>query len=264
MLIMWDRNDPFANNNDGIVIEAALMDFIEIHCPFHNHHHHHRDGQRPEYSVIYMVSRYGYENCILHEEQPVGQCTSPHIRTTIRLTLREFTPLPNGLEFKPGESFYFICTPSQATSDGTMSGLHQRSGGLCREENMRMVLHVLPDFDLANVVPHYMRHMSPKFHLPPLVKNGQDLQWKTADVKDDDNQLEKLEEPTADRHGDKFPTINTVRQRATVSNGVLSRSTYDVSPNLNDVQQAKLQISLIDDPHSKPLILYEIHEGNFI
>ncbi|KFD57320.1 hypothetical protein M513_01831 [Trichuris suis] len=134
--IFWNSSSSlFRPGDPGIsTLKAELMDSLEIHCPFYN------DSvmlNSAEYSIIYMVSEYGYENCVLDEERPVGQCYSPYKETVIRLVIREFTPIPNGLEFEPGQTYYFI-----STSDGSMSGVHNRFGGLCASASMKFQIRV--------------------------------------------------------------------------------------------------------------------------
>ena len=51
------------------------------------------------------------------------------------ITFRSFSPTPGGLEFKPGQNYYFIST-------STKRDLHRRVGGYCSTNNMRMVFKV--------------------------------------------------------------------------------------------------------------------------
>jgi len=43
---------------------------------------------------------------LLMDEKPVCQCIWPFRETRIKLTIREYTPVPNGLEFVPGETLF--------------------------------------------------------------------------------------------------------------------------------------------------------------
>jgi ephrin-B len=58
-----------------------------------------------------QVSSWSYDNCELGEGDAklVGVCQKPHQRASISIVFRDFTPLPGGLEFLPGHSYYFIC-----------------------------------------------------------------------------------------------------------------------------------------------------------
>jgi hypothetical protein len=41
--------------------------------------------------------------------QPIGQCSDPYVHVNVRVVFRLFTPLPTGLEYQYGHSYYFIC-----------------------------------------------------------------------------------------------------------------------------------------------------------
>ena len=53
------------------------------------------------------------------------------------ITFRSFTPQPGGLEFKPGQDYYFI-----TTSTGRAEGLHRRFGGRCASRHMKVTFKV--------------------------------------------------------------------------------------------------------------------------
>ncbi|CDW51828.1 ephrin b2 [Trichuris trichiura] len=135
--------NKFHKSRDGLIFSAEIMDSLEIHCPRYNDT---LTQHKAEYSIIYMashclayssVSEYGYKNCILDKELLVGQCLSPHARTSIRLTVREVSPRDDGPEFHPGHSYYFI-----TTSDGTKAGVNLQSQGLCKTKNLKMIMRV--------------------------------------------------------------------------------------------------------------------------
>ncbi|KRZ90121.1 Ephrin-B2, partial [Trichinella sp. T8] len=133
--VFWNSSNPiFHSPSESASLEAELMDSLEIICPLYD------DTvtlDQAEYSIIYMVSEYGFENCLLDNERPVGQCYSPYTETAIKLIFREFTPIPNGLEFEPGQTYYFI-----TTSNGSMPGIHKRQGGLCSSANMKFRVRI--------------------------------------------------------------------------------------------------------------------------
>ena len=51
------------------------------------------------------------------------------------ITFRSFTPTPGGLEFRPGQDYYFI-------SPSSREDLHRRVGGGCSTHNMKMIFKV--------------------------------------------------------------------------------------------------------------------------
>uniref|UniRef100_A0A915D4E9 Ephrin RBD domain-containing protein n=1 Tax=Ditylenchus dipsaci TaxID=166011 RepID=A0A915D4E9_9BILA len=107
----------FDISNTEHVKQVRLLDRVTILCP------HPIPGQPYEYSKLYVVSREGYDKCQLLEEKQLG----------------DFSPLPSGLQFQTGQSYYVI-----TTSDGTQFGLNGTSNGLCLTRNMKM------KFDVSN------------------------------------------------------------------------------------------------------------------
>ncbi|VDD89970.1 unnamed protein product [Enterobius vermicularis] len=110
------------------------MDSLVIHCPTFNDS---TPAEQTEQLVIYRVSKFGYDKCVLHNAQVVGRCSQPYSALKIRTVFREFTPLPNGLEYEPGKSYYFI-----STSDGSPQGMDSVAGGLCTTKNMKLKIHI--------------------------------------------------------------------------------------------------------------------------
>ena len=62
------------------------------------------------------------------------------------ITFRSFTPTPGGLEFRPGQDYYFISTASR-------KDLHRRVGGGCLTHNMKMIFKVANNRDNTNTLP---------------------------------------------------------------------------------------------------------------
>ena len=52
------------------------------------------------------------------------------------MSFRSFSPMPNTLEFHPGQDYYFISTASPGD-------MHRMVGGYCTSHNMKMVFKVL-------------------------------------------------------------------------------------------------------------------------
>ena len=53
---------------------------------------------------------------------------------------RSFSPSPRGLEFHPGQDYYFISTSSR-------TDLHEREGGSCSTHNMKVIFKVAASSD---------------------------------------------------------------------------------------------------------------------
>ncbi|KAB0801057.1 hypothetical protein PPYR_05411 [Photinus pyralis] len=87
--------------------------------------------------IVYNVSREEYETCRITNPNPriIAVCDKPYKLMYFTITFRPFTPQPGGLEFTPGEDYYFISTSSK-------DDLHRRIGGRCSTHNMKIVFKV--------------------------------------------------------------------------------------------------------------------------
>lgn len=58
-----------------------------------------------------QVSKEEYDTCRITNPNPkiIAVCNQPHKLMYFTITFRSFTPQPGGLEFQPGEDYYFIC-----------------------------------------------------------------------------------------------------------------------------------------------------------
>ncbi len=137
--IHWNRNNPMfrIDNTDHIVdVNRGNLpweyDQVNLICPVSK-----PGTQYPEKHVIYSVSKEEYESCRITNPKPriVAICNQPHRLMYFTITFRSFTPTPGGLEFRPGQDYYFISTSSR-------DDLHRRVGGGCSTNNMRMIFKV--------------------------------------------------------------------------------------------------------------------------
>ena len=137
--IHWNRANPMfrLDNTDHIVdINSGNLpweyDQVNIICPVSK-----ADVKMPERHVIYSVSREEYESCRITNPKPriVAVCSKPHQLLYFTITFRSFSPTPGGLEFHPGQDYYFISTSSP-------EDLHRRVGGGCSTHNMKMIFKV--------------------------------------------------------------------------------------------------------------------------
>ncbi|KAK3879308.1 hypothetical protein Pcinc_016111 [Petrolisthes cinctipes] len=68
----------------------------------------------------------------------IAVCDKPYKLMYFTITFRSFTPQPGGLEFHPGQDYYFISTSSK-------EDLHRRIGGRCSSHHMKVVFKVCCD-----------------------------------------------------------------------------------------------------------------------
>jgi len=140
--IHWNRANPMfrLDNTDHIIdVNAGNLpweyDQVNIICPVSK-----PDTKYPEKHVIYSVSREEFESCRITNPKPriVAVCGKPHQLLYFTITFRSFSPTPGGLEFHPGQDYYFISTSSP-------EDLHRRVGGGCSTHNMKMIFKVSAD-----------------------------------------------------------------------------------------------------------------------
>ena len=145
--IHWNRANPMfrLDNTDHIIdVNAGNLpweyDQANIICPVSK-----ADTKMPESHVIYSVSREEFESCRITNPKPkiVAVCSKPHQLLYFTITFRSFSPTPGGLEFHPGQDYYFISTSSP-------EDLHRRVGGGCSTHNMKMIFKVSDDNKLKH------------------------------------------------------------------------------------------------------------------
>ena len=137
--IHWNKANPmFRLDNTDHIVEVNNgnlpweYDQVNIICPVSK-----PGTPYPESHVIYSVSREEFDSCRITNPKPkiVAICNQPHRLMYFTITFRSFTPTPGGLEFRPGQDYYFISTSSR-------EDLHRRVGGGCSTHNMKMIFKV--------------------------------------------------------------------------------------------------------------------------
>jgi len=106
-------------------------DQVNIICPVY------KPGHGGEQHIIYSVEKEEFDNCRVTSPRPkiVAICNRPQTFMYFTVTFRSFTPTPGGLEFIPGNDYYFIST-------STSKDIHRRVGGWCQSHNMKMKFRV--------------------------------------------------------------------------------------------------------------------------
>ena len=96
--ILWSvQND----NKLSRVIQVKLGEFLNIICP-----------HSKEYHVLYKVSKEDYDSCSINDFnslKTILKCDRPNENLKYTLYISSFSPVPDALEFTPGNSYYFIC-----------------------------------------------------------------------------------------------------------------------------------------------------------
>jgi len=139
--VYWNTTNPMfrIDNTDNIIdinIENLAWEYDQanIICPRYRRGT--RDADVEQY-VIYNVSKEEHEDCRITQPHPrvIAICDQPLDLKYVTITFRSFTPTPGGMEFKPGQDYYFISTSSR-------NDLYRRLGGRCSTHNMRLTFKV--------------------------------------------------------------------------------------------------------------------------
>ena len=132
--VYWNSTNPLfrLDNTDHIVdvnTDNLPWEYDQLHlvCPQHTQEQH----------VVYSVSEEEFRSCRVTSPRPkiVAICNKPESFMYFTITFRSFSPTPGGLEFKPGQNYYFISTSTQRN-------IHRRTGGFCSSHNMKMIFKV--------------------------------------------------------------------------------------------------------------------------
>ncbi len=146
--IHWNKANPmFRLDNTDHIIDVNVgnlpweYDQVNIICPVSK-----TNVAYPERHVIYSVSKEEFDSCRITNPKPkvVAVCSKPHQLLYFTITFRSFTPTPGGLEFHPGQDYYFISTSSR-------EDLHRRVGGGCATHNMKMVFKVHDNSNIKDI-----------------------------------------------------------------------------------------------------------------
>ncbi|KAK9497981.1 hypothetical protein O3M35_003872 [Rhynocoris fuscipes] len=139
--VHWNTTNPIfrIDNTDHIIdVNKGNIPFeydqVNIICPTYTPGTHEDDAEK---YIIYNVSKEEYETCRITNPNPriIAICDKPYKLMYFTITFRSFTPQPGGLEFQPGQDYYFISTSSK-------DDLHRRIGGRCTTNNMKVVFKV--------------------------------------------------------------------------------------------------------------------------
>ncbi|XP_024142611.1 ephrin-B2a isoform X2 [Oryzias melastigma] len=132
--IYWNTTNGRFVPGHGVVLYPQIGDKLDIVCP-------RVDGgvsDGVEYYKVYMVPREQLESCtITKADTPLLNCVKPDQDVKFTLKFQEFSPNLWGLEFFKGKDYYII-----STSNGTMEGIDNQEGGVCKTKSMKIIMKV--------------------------------------------------------------------------------------------------------------------------
>ncbi|CAB1346584.1 unnamed protein product [Coregonus sp. 'balchen'] len=130
----WEGQGDGFVPGQGLVLYPQIGDKLDIVCPRVDGGV--RDGV--EYYKIHMVPREQLESCtITKADTPLLNCDKPDQDVKFTLKFQEFSPNLWGLEFFRGKDYYII-----STSNGTMEGLENQEGGVCKMKSMKIIMKI--------------------------------------------------------------------------------------------------------------------------
>jgi len=192
-LMFHDEGIPVVEvNRDTLPFE---YDQVNIICP---------SGENvTERHIIYSVSEEEFDECVISSRKPriIAVCDQPNNFMYFTITFRSFSPSPQQMEFKPGESYFFMST-------ATEWNIHHKAGGYCVSDNMRMVFRVA-ESKLETSPSHLLQSKPTVFwsrYWNSRVPDARDM-YRTRDYEDvyqdlDDNSLDNAENKHQRRYSD--------------------------------------------------------------
>ncbi|CAF0784482.1 unnamed protein product [Adineta steineri] len=111
----WNQT-TFRSYQDGsLVLEVRLGDVMDLICPFYDEQQSYMTSEQEQYD-IYRVSENEYNQCNINQfnSEPTARrvitCNSPYDVMKYTLNFRSYLPIPNGFEFRPNQTYYFLST----------------------------------------------------------------------------------------------------------------------------------------------------------
>ncbi|XP_030595360.1 ephrin-B1 [Archocentrus centrarchus] len=130
--IIWSSQNPKFVAGKGLVIYPDIGDKLDIICPKAD------QGRDYEYYKLYLVKREQAESCsTVLDPNVLVNCNKPEKDIKFTIKFQEFSPNYMGLEFKRNDNYYIT-----STSNGTIEGLENREGGVCKSRAMKVIMKV--------------------------------------------------------------------------------------------------------------------------
>uniref|UniRef100_A0A3B5LRS0 Ephrin-B1 n=1 Tax=Xiphophorus couchianus TaxID=32473 RepID=A0A3B5LRS0_9TELE len=138
----------------GLVIYPDIGDKLDIICPSAD------QGRDYEFYKLYLVKREQAESCsTVLDPNVLVNCNKPGKNIKFTIKFQEFSPNYMGLEFKRNVNYYIT-----STSNGTIEGLENREGGVCKSRAMKVIMKVGQSFPFPS-------HPEPPTPSPPEQKD---------------------------------------------------------------------------------------------
>ncbi|XP_063069051.1 ephrin-B2a [Engraulis encrasicolus] len=137
--IYWNTTNTKFVSGQGLVLYPQIGDKMDIVCPrVEGGGAGAGSGEGVEFYKVYLVTREQLDRCyITKQDTPLLNCIKPDQDVKFTLKFQEFSPNLWGLEFYRGKDYYII-----STSNGTLEGINNPDGGVCKTKSMKIVMKV--------------------------------------------------------------------------------------------------------------------------
>uniref|UniRef100_A0A3Q3FII1 Ephrin-B1 n=1 Tax=Labrus bergylta TaxID=56723 RepID=A0A3Q3FII1_9LABR len=131
--IIWSSQNSKFLAGKGLIIYPDIGDKLDIICPKAD------QGRDYEFFKLYLVKREQAESCsTVLDPNVLVNCNKPEKDIKFTIKFQEFSPNYMGLEFKRTST----TTSPVTTSNGTVEGLENREGGVCKSRAMKVIMKV--------------------------------------------------------------------------------------------------------------------------
>ncbi|XP_021168249.2 ephrin-B2a isoform X1 [Fundulus heteroclitus] len=132
--VHWSSSNAKFTPGQGLVLYPQIGDKMDIVCPRADP----SSAGTEEFYKVYLVTKSQMESCGVDKtDTPLLNCDKPEQDVKFTFKFQEFSPNLWGLEFLKGRDYYIT-----STSTGSLRGLDNTRGGVCRTKSMKLVLRV--------------------------------------------------------------------------------------------------------------------------
>ncbi|XP_075446844.1 ephrin-B2-like [Ascaphus truei] len=140
--IYWNSSNPKFLPEKGLILYPQIGDKLDIICPKMDS----KSAGQYEYYKVYMVDKDQAESCTIKKDNtPLLNCAKPDQDVKFTIKFQEFSPNLWGLEFQRNKDYYII-----STSNGSIDGVDNQEGGVCKNKAMKILMKVGQDPDAGN------------------------------------------------------------------------------------------------------------------
>lgn len=132
--MFWTETDKRFESDPFHEITVKIGDKMDLICPRFDDGLNHNQKM---FHRIFEVSKDAFKTCDSSKGKRLIDCNKPNQEKKYTVLFQDTNPSPYGLEFLPGETYYYI-----STSSGNLSGMSQSTGGGCQSKNMKLAIKV--------------------------------------------------------------------------------------------------------------------------